>query len=94
MAVAIAGDNNRSFGDTSRAASACFVAELIAAVVAGIIVERLKSQAAASLEKAADRSRRRALGVARFGFWLSVILLLLLAFVAVYMAACSMAMSG
>ena len=87
-------DQIRSAGDAARALGTLFVAEIAAALVAGSLVTQLKRQRAKAQDAALQRSIGRSLLVARFAFWPSMVLLLLLPLGMVFFAGMSMGLSG
>ena len=68
----------RGYSDTFDALGLCLLAELLAAVVAGAVIRRLKRQEVSLLDASARRWRRIGLAIARLAFWFSILPLLVL----------------
>jgi hypothetical protein len=87
-------DRIRTPGDAARALGMCFVAEVVAVLIAGPVVTQLKGAVGEAPDATLRRSIRVSLSVARLAFWSSVLLLLLLPLAAAFFVAIGIGVSG
>jgi hypothetical protein len=84
----------RTAGDVASALGMCFIAEVVAVLIAGPIATQLKGRDGEAPDATLQRSRRVSLVVARLAFWSSVLLLLLLPLAVAFFLAMGIGLSG